>query len=97
MGGYNTFCEILSFDKPAVIVPREKPRREQWIRAKQSADMGLTRMLADPAEQGGTRDPFAMAEAIRGLATQPRPSAALRPGMLDGLDEVVRLSTRFLK
>ncbi len=96
MGGYNTFCEILSFDKPAVIVPREKPRREQWIRASQAADMGLTRMLADPAEHGGTRDPFAMAEAIRGLAAQPRPSAALKPGMLDGLDEVVRLSHRFL-
>ena len=25
MGGYNTFCEILSFDKRALIVPREKP------------------------------------------------------------------------
>ena len=22
MGGYNTYCEILSFDKPALIVPR---------------------------------------------------------------------------
>ena len=26
MGGYNTFCEILSFDKPALIVPRTVPR-----------------------------------------------------------------------
>lgn len=33
MGGYNTFCEILSFDKPALIVPRVKPRLEQAIRA----------------------------------------------------------------
>ena len=96
MGGYNTFCEILSFDKPAVIVPREKPRREQWIRAKQAADMGLVRMLEDPAERGGARDPFAMAEVIRGLAAQPKPSAALRPGMMDGLGEVVRLSARWL-
>ena len=33
MGGYNTFCEVLSFDKPAVIVPRTAPRLEQYIRA----------------------------------------------------------------
>lgn len=46
MGGYNTFCEeILSFDKPAVIVPREKPRREQWIRASRAAALGLVTMV----------------------------------------------------
>ena len=33
MGGYNTFCEVLSFDKPVVIVPRTRPRMEQHIRA----------------------------------------------------------------
>ncbi len=33
MGGYNTFCEILSFDKRAIIVPRTAPRMEQYIRA----------------------------------------------------------------
>ena len=33
MGGYNTFCEILSFDKRALIVPRTVPRLEQYIRA----------------------------------------------------------------
>ena len=96
MGGYNTFCEILSFDKPAVIVPREKPRREQWIRARQAAELGLTRLLEDPAEHGGARDPAAMAAAISGRESQPRPSAALRPGMMDGLDEVVRLAARLL-
>lgn len=96
MGGYNTFCEILSFDKPAVIVPREKPRREQWIRASRAQEMGLARMLEDPAERGGTRDPAAMAAAIQGLATQPKPSAHRHPGLMDGLDEVVRLSARFL-
>ena len=29
MGGYNTFCEILTLDKPALIVPRSVPRQEQ--------------------------------------------------------------------
>ena len=96
MGGYNTFCEILSFDKPAVIVPREKPRREQWIRAARAQELGLARMLEDPAEQGGTRDIAVMAETIRKVMSQPRPSAALKPGMMDGLDEVVRLSALWL-
>ncbi|MFT3810345.1 MAG: glycosyltransferase [Micropepsaceae bacterium] len=96
MGGYNTFCEILSFDKPAVIVPREKPRREQWIRAARAQELGLARMLEDPAEQGGTRDIAVMAETIKGVMRQPRPSAALKPGMMDGLDEMVRLAGLWL-
>jgi len=34
MGGYNTMCEIMSLNKKAVIVPRVKPRKEQFIRAQ---------------------------------------------------------------
>ena len=33
MGGYNTVCEILTQERPALIVPREAPRKEQLIRA----------------------------------------------------------------
>ena len=45
MGGYNTFCEILTLDKPALIVPRSKPRQEQLIRARNAVRLGqqLTR------------------------------------------------------
>jgi hypothetical protein len=32
MAGYNTFCEILSLDKRAILVPRTKPREEQLLR-----------------------------------------------------------------
>jgi len=45
MGGYNTVCEALSFDKHALIVPRTKPRREQIIRAERLRDLGLIEML----------------------------------------------------
>jgi predicted glycosyltransferase len=45
MGGYNTVCEILSFEKPALIVPRVKPRREQWIRAERLRALGLLEVL----------------------------------------------------
>lgn len=34
MGGYNTICEILSQQTPALIIPRETPRKEQLIRAE---------------------------------------------------------------
>jgi predicted glycosyltransferase len=85
MGGYNTFCEILSFDKPAVIVPRARPRLEQTIRAQRAAALGLVRML-DPARAA---DPATMAAAIAGLATQAPPSAAKFDGLLDGLPRIV--------
>ncbi len=49
MGGYNTFCEILSFDKPALIVPRTVPRLEQYIRATRAQELGLVRVLVDNA------------------------------------------------
>lgn len=45
MGGYNTTCEILSFQKPALIIPRIKPRQEQWLRATHLQQLGLVDML----------------------------------------------------
>ncbi len=45
MGGYNTVCEVLSFEKRALIVPRVKPRREQIIRAERLRDLGLIDLL----------------------------------------------------
>jgi predicted glycosyltransferase len=81
MGGYNTFCEILSFDKPALIVPREVPRREQAIRAARAEALGLVRMLSASAD----RSPARMAAALRALPDQPKPSQVPIPGLLDGL------------
>lgn len=85
MGGYNTFCEVLSFDKPAVILPRKVPRLEQYIRASHAEKLGLCRML-DAQRDGLTA--HAMIRAIRGLAHQPKPSDVFQDGLLDGLDRV---------
>ncbi len=41
MGGYNTICEILTQHTPALIIPRETPRKEQLIRAKRLKSEGL--------------------------------------------------------
>jgi predicted glycosyltransferase len=45
MGGYNSVCEALSFEKPALIVPRVKPRMEQMIRAQALRALGLVDVL----------------------------------------------------
>ncbi|MFV2069144.1 MAG: glycosyltransferase family protein [Pirellulales bacterium] len=45
MGGYNTVCEVLSYNKPALIIPRTMPRREQLIRAQRLQELGLIDML----------------------------------------------------
>jgi len=45
MGGYNTVCEVLSFEKHALIVPRVHPEPEQWIRAQRLRDLGLIEVL----------------------------------------------------
>jgi predicted glycosyltransferase len=92
MGGYNTFCEILSFDQRALIVPRTAPRLEQFIRARQAQDLGLVSTLVDD----GVRDASVMAAALRHLPNQRRPSEVVVPGLLDGLDNVDRLARRWL-
>ena len=85
MGGYNTFCEVLSFDKRAVIVPRTVPRLEQYIRASRAEELGLVRMLCDAGEGMDTQS---MIDAIHALPNQPKPSEAFSDGLLDGLDYV---------
>ncbi|HKF73505.1 MAG TPA: glycosyltransferase [Stellaceae bacterium] len=92
MGGYNTFCEILSFDKRALIVPRTQPRLEQYIRAARAHELGLVRMLIDD----DARDPRVMATALRHLPQQNLPSEIVVPGLLDGLENVNRLARQWL-
>ncbi|MGO0577353.1 glycosyltransferase family protein [Ornithinimicrobium panacihumi] len=45
MAGYNTVCETMATDVPALFVPREKPRQEQLIRARGLAALGMAEML----------------------------------------------------
>ncbi len=93
MGGYNTFCEVLSFDKRALVIPRTLPRKEQFIRATRAQELGLARMLVDD----GQRDPRTMATALRNLPQQALPSGAVVPGLLDGRSNVVKLADKWLE
>jgi predicted glycosyltransferase len=92
MGGYNTFCEILSFDKRALILPRTVPRAEQYIRAARAAELGLVSMLL-PDE---TTDARQMGDALRALPNRRRPSKVHIPGLLDGLSAINSLVDQYL-
>ncbi len=84
MAGYNTFCEVLSLDKPALLVPRTQPRKEQLIRATRAAELGLVDALM-PEEAA---DPAVMARHLRNLPDRPRPLAAGADRMLGGLEQI---------
>jgi predicted glycosyltransferase len=87
MGGYNTYCEILSFDKPALIVPRVRPREEQLIRARRAAELGLVDMLLPEEAEDAVR----FAAALRALPNRPRPSQTHPRLVLEGLKEISQI------
>lgn len=84
MCGYNTFCEVLSFDKKALFVPRTKPRQEQYIRANRASELGLCSMLT-PEEAA---IPSVMAEALRNLPKLKVPSQRLAKDDMAGLPNI---------
>jgi predicted glycosyltransferase len=87
MGGYNTFCEILSLNKRALLIPRVHPRKEQLIRATRAAELGLLDMLLPD----DAADPATMAEHLEALTARATPRAAGADEMLVGLDRIVEL------
>jgi predicted glycosyltransferase len=83
LGGYNTFCEVLSLNKRSIIVPRVTPRQEQLLRADAAHKLGLVQML------GPDRlTPETLTEALIHLPEQPRPSSHRIPGLLHGLRHI---------
>ncbi|MAF96595.1 MAG: hypothetical protein CMM60_12685 [Rhodospirillaceae bacterium] len=84
MGGYNTFCEVMSYDKRALVIPRMEPRKEQLYRATRAGELGLLKVLIPD----GDLDTRTMVEALGNLPDQQKPSQSLLPGMLEGLDRI---------
>jgi predicted glycosyltransferase len=88
MGGYNSVCELLSAGKPALIVPRVRPRREQLIRARALARRGLVRVI-EPSELRPRR---LLAEMSRLLEDGSEPATLPMtglPGAADAVDELL--------
>jgi predicted glycosyltransferase len=94
MGGYNTYCEILSFDKPALIVPRVQPREEQLIRARRATELGLVDMLLPEDAE----DPARMGAALKALFHRQAPSQSASEGIrLEGLPHISEIVGRLLE
>ncbi len=80
LGGYNTFCEVISLNKRSLIVPRITPRAEQLLRADAARELGLVQML-HPAKLS----PETLADSIMQLPDQPLPVSHRIRGLLNGL------------
>lgn len=84
MGGYNTVCEILAAHRPALVVPRDRPRVEQLLRAQRLSALGALDMLAP-----GELSPAALgAWLARDHGHRPHAAELVD---LDGLRRVPRL------
>jgi len=90
LGGYNTFCEVLSLNKRSLIVPRVTPRTEQLLRAHAAQKLGLVQVL-HPADL----TPETLADAIIQLPHQPLPASHRIPGLLNGLRYINAEVTRW--
>ncbi|MCX4029794.1 hypothetical protein H0A36_16075 [Endozoicomonas sp. SM1973] len=93
MGGYNTFCEILSFNQRALFIPRKEPRLEQFIRVKKATELGWATML-DPDQLTGSDAPLKMVNALKALPNQARPYTMQADTYLSG---VATIGQRFNK
>lgn len=88
MGGYNTVCEVLSLRKPALIVPRSRPVKEQAIRALRMADRGYLACMLDSEMTPAALIAGAMRLTMNGAA-QVRARHALPFEGLDRIADVV--------
>ena len=89
MAGYNTVCDVLSYRRPAVLVPRPGPSQEQSLRADRlegwrTAEVVRTSELSGPA----------IASAVKRALSQGEPAAP--PVPLEGLRRALEvLDTAF--
>jgi predicted glycosyltransferase len=81
MAGYNTVCELLSFARRAILVPRAEPVMEQLIRARLLAAQGLFEVV-EPQDL----KPDCLIEKV--LASFKPISVNTQPFDLDGLPRI---------
>ena len=86
--GYNTVCELLSFSRRAILVPRSEPVREQLIRARLMAARGFFEFI----EPQRLTPETLISRVLEALNSSSRASATLD---LDGLP-VIRERVRTL-
>lgn len=84
MAGYNTVCEVMSTDNPALLVPRESPRQEQLIRTRALADVGAVDLI-----RLDDLTPARLTDWIRGAVTRTQDRSVLDLAGLAGVADRV--------
>jgi predicted glycosyltransferase len=87
MAGYNTCCDLLTFRRPGVLVPRPGPSAEQTIRAEQLGSWGVANVIVP-----GDTDRIDLTDAIAAALDGDGP--AKPPVRIDGLDAAVEVFDR---
>ena len=96
MAGYNTVSEILASDTPALLVPRETPRLEQFIRATALKDVGATDLLRVADLSAAALEDW-LTELLRDQDAGARSQLAGRRRLrLDGLETVPLLAAQLV-
>ncbi|MGB7925536.1 MAG: glycosyltransferase [Pyrinomonadaceae bacterium] len=81
MAGYNTVCELLSFGRHAILVPRAEPVKEQLIRARLLAAQGIFDII-EPQDLNPENMIDKVLAALKPVAVVPMPFE------LDGLPTI---------
>ncbi len=89
MGGYNTVCELLTLNKPAIVVPRVEPVKEQWIRAERMANFGLLRAI-HPRDMTPAYLMAAVREELADIAGHQRSQYQINLNGLAGVCESIK-------
>lgn len=107
MAGYNTVCEVLATEVPALVVPRVRPRQEQLVRAERLSDLGLihtmhpdevttarlANWLADTVARTDAPLRGDGAIALDGLRRVPQFVAELQPASAPTLDDLQEVAS----
>jgi ATP-binding cassette subfamily B protein len=84
MAGYNTVCDIMSYRRRSVLVPRARPSREQSLRAQQLRARGVASVI-----QADELRPESLADAIENALDEPAPSRGALP--LGGIESALNV------
>jgi ATP-binding cassette, subfamily B, bacterial len=84
MAGYNTVCDIMSYRRRSVLVPRAKPSQEQSLRAQRLRAWGVADVI--PADE---LRPESLADAIENALGEPAPSPG--PVPLGGIERALNV------
>jgi ATP-binding cassette subfamily B protein len=84
MAGYNTVCDIMSYRRRSVLVPRARPSQEQSLRAQRLRSWGVADVI-----QADDLRPDSLAEAIENALAEP--TTAPGPVPLGGIESALNV------